>query len=113
MPSDTPLVDTLTSMTAASLEACDLDPRELMVARIAALIATAASPASYLLNAGAAVDSGITLEDVQGILIAVAPIAGTPRTLEGAANIAKALGFAVAVAEAELEAELEEEEADG
>jgi hypothetical protein len=50
---------------------------------------------------------GITLEDVQGVLIAVAPIIGTARSVTAAGNITRALGFAIAVLEAELEAELE------
>jgi hypothetical protein len=103
---DTPLLDTLAMMTAASLETCELEPREVMLARIAALAAVDAPPASYLLNAGAASDVGITLEDVQGVLIAVAPVIGSPRTVSAAGNIARALGFAIAVIEEELEAAL-------
>ena len=76
-----------------------------MLARIAALAAVGAPPASYLVNAGTAVDVGITLEDVQGVLIAVAPIVGTARVVSAAGNIARALGIAVAAIEAELEAE--------
>ena len=90
-----------------SIERCNLDAREMMLARIAALAAVDAPPASYLLNAGAASDVGITLDDVQGILVAVTPIVGTPRVMAAAGNITRALGFAIAVLEAELEAELE------
>ena len=42
MPEDTPVLDTLALMTAASVEACDLEDRELMLARIAALAAAGA-----------------------------------------------------------------------
>ena len=105
MSEDRPLLDTLAAMTLASIESCDLDPRELMLARIAALAAVGAPPASYLLNAGTAMDVGITLEDVQGVLIAVAPIIGTPRTVAAAGNVARALGFAIAAIDADLEAE--------
>jgi alkylhydroperoxidase/carboxymuconolactone decarboxylase family protein YurZ len=104
---DTPVLDTLADLTAASLEHCDLQPRELMLARIAALAAVDAPPVSYLLNAGAASEVGITLDDVQNVLVAVAPVIGTPRTMAAAANITRALGFAIAVVEAELEAQLE------
>ena len=100
---DTPVLDTLAAMTAVSIEECDLDPRELMLARIAALVAVDAPPVSYLLNAGTAAAVGITLEDVQGVLIAVAPVVGTARVMSAAGNITRALGFAIAVAEAELE----------
>ncbi len=107
MSDDTPLLDTLAAMTLASIEECNLEPRELMLVRIAALAAVGAPPASYLANAGTAVDVGITLEDVQGTLVAVAPIIGGPRSVEAAGNITRALGFAIAVIEAELEAELD------
>ena len=102
---DTPVLDTLAAMTAVSIEECDLDPRELMLARIAALVAVDAPPMSYLLNAGTAADVGITLEDVQGVLIAVAPVVGTPRVMSAAGNLTRALGFAILAAEAELEAD--------
>jgi hypothetical protein len=45
------------------------------------------------------------MEDVQDILIGVAPIVGTARVTAAAGNIARALGFAIAAVEAELEAE--------
>jgi hypothetical protein len=104
-PSDTPVLDTLAAMTAESVARCDLDANSLMAARIAALAAVDAPPGSYLMNLGPATDAGVTLEQVQGILVAVAPIIGTPRTVNAAANIASALGVAVMALEAELEAE--------
>ncbi len=109
MSDDSPLLDTLAMMTAASLETCDLEPRELMLVRIAALAAVDAPPVSYLANAGTASDVGVTLDDVEGVLVAVAPVIGSPRAVSAAGNIASALGFAVAVIDAELEAELDAE----
>jgi alkylhydroperoxidase/carboxymuconolactone decarboxylase family protein YurZ len=105
MTTETPVLDTIAEITVASLEHGNLDAREHMIARIAALAAVGAPAASYLTNAGAAVDVGITLEDVQGVLIAVAPIVGTPRVVSASVNIARALGFALELAEAELAAE--------
>jgi hypothetical protein len=109
---DMPVSDTLLVMTAASLENSDLSPRELMIARTAALVAVDAPAASYALNALPAADSGITLDDVEGILVAVAPIVGTARIVSATANIAEGLGFVIALADAELEEELEEAEAE-
>jgi len=63
---DTPVLDTLVDMTTAALEHNTLSPRELMLVRLAALIAVDAPPASYLLNAGPAADMGVTGDDVQG-----------------------------------------------
>jgi Carboxymuconolactone decarboxylase family len=109
MTEGTPVLDVLTAMTAVSVAGAELEPRELMLVRLAALTAVGAPPASYLLNAGTAADVGITLEDVQSVLIGVAPVVGAPRVVAAAGNITKALGFAVAVAEAEIEAELAEQ----
>ena len=53
-------------------------------------IAVDAPPASYLLNAGTAADVGITLSDVEGVLVAVAPVVGTPRVVGATGNIARA-----------------------
>ncbi len=102
MTASTPVLDTLAGITAASVEHNSLAPRELMLARIAALISVDAPPASYLINAGAAEDSGITADDVQGVMIAVAPVVGTARVVSAGGKILRALGFAIAVADAEL-----------
>ena len=108
--SDAPVQDTLAVMTAASLENSDLAPREFMIVRLAALVAVDASATSYALNVEAATDAGLTLEDVQDVLVAVAPIVGTSRVVSAAANIAEGLGLVIALAEAELEAELDAED---
>ena len=68
---DNPVLDTAAALTAISIDYCTLDPRELMLARLAALVAVDAPPLSYLLNIGAASENGMTLEDVQGVLVAV------------------------------------------
>ena len=47
---ETPVLDLLASMTADSLEVSSLDPRSLMLVRIAALAAVDAPTVSYLLN---------------------------------------------------------------
>ena len=99
MPDDTPVLDTLVDITAASLAHNSLPPRELMIARLAALIAVDAPPASYLANAEAAADSGVTADDVQAVMIAVAPVVGTVRVVSAGGKIVRALGFAIAVAD--------------
>jgi alkylhydroperoxidase/carboxymuconolactone decarboxylase family protein YurZ len=104
--SERPVLDALAAMTAESVARCELDANSLLAARIAALAAVDAPAASYLMHVGAAMDSGVTVKQVQNILIAVAPIIGTPRTLDAALNITEALGIVIAVLEEEeLEAE--------
>jgi alkylhydroperoxidase/carboxymuconolactone decarboxylase family protein YurZ len=107
VPSETPVLDTLVAMTAESVARCGLDANSLLAARIAALVAVDAPAASYLMHVGSAMDAGVTVEQIQNILIAVAPIVGTPRTLSAALNITEALGIAIVALEDELEAEEE------
>jgi alkylhydroperoxidase/carboxymuconolactone decarboxylase family protein YurZ len=76
-----------------------------MLARLAALIAVDAPPVSYFVNASAIEESGLSTEDIQGVMIAVAPVVGAPRVMAAGGHILRALGIAVAVAEAELAAE--------
>jgi len=110
MPDETPVLDTLADMTAASLARNSLEPRELMLVRLAALIAVDAAPVSYLLNAEAAEESGVTADDIQGVMIGVAPVVGSARVVSASGKILRALGLAIAVAEAEVaQAELAED----
>lgn len=104
--SETPILDLMAEMTAASVEATSLDDETLALVRIAALVAVDAPPASYLVNLGAASEIGIDEEQVKGVLAAVAPIVGTARVASAVGNIARALGFAMELAEL---AELAEE----
>jgi alkylhydroperoxidase/carboxymuconolactone decarboxylase family protein YurZ len=106
-----PVLDTLTDMTAASVEHNSLSPRDFILARVAALIAVDAPPVSWYANAGPIEEVGLTAEDVEGIMIAVAPVVGAPRVMAAGGHILRALGFAIAVAEAELEA-LEDDDDD-
>ena len=106
--SDTPVLDLLAAMTADSLEASTLDGRELMLVRLAALVAVNAPPASYLLNLGAASELDIGVDQVRGVLTAVAPIVGTARVVSATGNIVRALGFALETVEAEAEFEAED-----
>ena len=54
MSENRPLLDTVVEMTVASVTRTSLNDRELMIARVAALAAIDAQPASYLLNIEAA-----------------------------------------------------------
>jgi alkylhydroperoxidase/carboxymuconolactone decarboxylase family protein YurZ len=99
-----PVLEALVDINVASLARTELDPARLLLVRIAALAAVDAPPASYLMHVGPAVESGLRIEDVQDVLVAVAPIVGAPRVLKAAAAITEALGFAIAITEAAAEA---------
>ncbi len=107
MSDNAPVLETLTEMTAVSVEHNTLSPRDYLVARLAALIAVDAPPISWFATAAAVEESGLTLDDVQGIMIAVAPVVGGPRVMAAGGHILKALGFAIAVADADM-AEMDE-----
>jgi alkylhydroperoxidase/carboxymuconolactone decarboxylase family protein YurZ len=96
-------------MTADSIEATDLDERELMLVRFAALIASDAPPASYLLNIGAASDAGLDEQDARDVLAAIAPIVGTARTVSALSKITRALGLAIEIAELADQDEIDSE----
>ena len=98
---ETPVLDLLASMTADSIEASTLDPEKLMLVRIAALVAMDAPPVSYLYNLGAAGDVDVDVDDVRGVLAAIAPIVGTARVASATSKIVRALGIAIDLAELE------------
>lgn len=97
---ETPVLDLMKTMTKDSIEESSLGPKELVLVNIAALVASDAPPASYLLHLEAASELGIDANDVRGVLSAVAPIVGTPRVVRAAGEIYRALGIALAELEA-------------
>jgi len=109
--SDNPLLDTVVEMNAVSVANVDASMEALLLVRLAALVAVDAPPASYLVTFRAAEGTLLELEDARNVLVAVAPIVGTPKVVSAARNMAEALGFALAIDEALLEAELEDDEA--
>jgi phospholipid N-methyltransferase len=82
-------------------------PREIVAIelqpRLAAMIAMGAPPASYLFSAEAAAELGITADDIQGVMIGVAPVVGAPRVVAAGGNIMRALGFAIAVTDSDTQ----------
>ena len=96
---DTPVLDLLADMTAASLAASSLDPETLALVRVAALVALDAPPVSYILNLEAAADLGIDGDRVRGVLAAIAPIVGTARVASATGKIVEALAIEIEIAE--------------
>ncbi|MEV4642967.1 carboxymuconolactone decarboxylase family protein [Actinoplanes sp. NPDC049548] len=97
---EAPVLEALTDINAVSLSRTELDPATMLLVRIAALAAVNAPPASYLLHVGPAVESGVKLEEVQDVLVTIAPIVGAPRVLRAAGAITEALGVAIAITDA-------------
>lgn len=89
-----PVLETVFQMHLDTLANCSLDPRSYHLARLAALIAVDAPPASYMVNLSMAADDGVTVEDAQGVAVAIAPIVGAPRITAAAGHMLRALGLA-------------------
>ena len=102
MSADGPVLETLTDMTAASIDHNSLSPSEYLLARLAAMVAVDAPPISWYATAPAIEESGMTAEDIQGVMIAVAPVVGGPRVMAAGGHILRALGIAIAVTDAEM-----------
>ena len=96
---DRPVLETLTQMTVDTFERSGLDPSTYALVRIAALVALDAAPVSYLLNVGAAKELGVTMDDVRGVLVAVAPVVGTAKVVSAASKMVRALGLADSILE--------------
>jgi alkylhydroperoxidase/carboxymuconolactone decarboxylase family protein YurZ len=64
-----------------------LDEKTYFLVRLAALVAMDAAPVSYVINLGLAGEAGVTLEDVQNLLIAIAPVVGSARVAAAAGSV--------------------------
>jgi 4-carboxymuconolactone decarboxylase len=84
---DAPVLESLLAMNLNSLMASQLDEKTYFLVRLAALVAMDAAPVSYVINLGLAGEAGVTLEDVQNLLIAIAPVVGSARVAAAAGNV--------------------------
>jgi 4-carboxymuconolactone decarboxylase len=97
--SDSPILDLLTTMNLAGIEASTLDAQSLMLVRMAALVAVDAPPVSYMLNLQMAGDVDVDAAQVEGMLAAIAPIVGSARVASAAGKMVRALGLEISLAE--------------
>jgi alkylhydroperoxidase/carboxymuconolactone decarboxylase family protein YurZ len=103
---DSKVPGVLADMTAVSLAAADLDPATLMMVRLAALVAVGAPPLSYVLNLDTAEAVGVTKEQAEAVLVAVAPIVGTARIVAAASGLVEGMGLKVAFGQGDVPATL-------
>jgi hypothetical protein len=91
-------------MTIDTMETCNLDPRSYFLVRLSGLAAMDASPYSYLLNVAAAAEV-LEPDDLRGVLIALAPVIGSARTMSAAGNMMRAFaaGMQMEAAVADLD----------
>jgi len=98
---DETFIESVVAMQLENIEASGLDPKTHALARLGALIALDAAPASYQWNVGMAFAAGATVDEITGVLIAVAPTVGIAKVVSAAPELALAIGFDV---DASLEA---------
>lgn len=91
-------ISALLSEEQANITLAGIDERSHALARVAALIALDAAPASYMSAVQAGLDAGATYDEIVGTLIAVMPIVGIARVVAAAPNLALALGYDVSEA---------------
>ena len=94
---EAPVLEALLEINATALNRAELDPVTMLLVRIAALAAVDAHATSYLMHVGPAVQAGVKFEQVQDVLVTIAPIVGAPRVLSAAQNITDALGIVIAI----------------
>jgi len=94
---DSPVLEALVELNEW-LAGTELDPRSLLLSRIAALVAVDAPTSSYLLHVGPSLAARLTARDGEDVLVAVAPIVGAPRVASAAVEIAEALDLGISFA---------------
>lgn len=98
--SSSPLVRAIREITESSLRNTDLLNHDVLMVRLAILIALDAPGYSYLLNlAGGTGGAGLALsaEEVEAVLVAAAPLVGTARVVSAAERISEAVGYPISV----------------
>lgn len=94
-----PVLEQILRMTADGGQRSSLDAQTFFMVRIAALAATGAAPAAWRTNLMAATESGLSKDDVQGVLVAIAPVIGMARTMSAAGNALRGIGLETALSD--------------
>jgi 4-carboxymuconolactone decarboxylase len=99
--SDDRFVESVLGMGQDTIETSHLDAKTHALVRLAALLAVGAAQSSYNEAVERALAAGASLDEIVGLLIAVAPSVGLGRVVSAAPELGLALGYDV---EAALEA---------
>jgi 4-carboxymuconolactone decarboxylase len=100
--SDAEFVRSVLGMGQDTVEISRLDPKTHALVRLAALLAVDSGQSSYNATVEVALASGASVDEIVGILIAIAPAVGLGRVVAAAPELALALGYDV---ESALEAQ--------
>jgi alkylhydroperoxidase/carboxymuconolactone decarboxylase family protein YurZ len=92
---DERFVESVLGMELDTADASSLDPKTHALVRLAASVAGDAATCSYQSNVDLAMAAGASVDEIVGILIAVAPAVGLTRVVAAAPALALALGYDV------------------
>jgi alkylhydroperoxidase/carboxymuconolactone decarboxylase family protein YurZ len=81
------LMEGLVGLQVQNIESSGLDPKLHALVRLASLISVGAPPASYAWQLSLAREAGVSVDQIAGVLVAVAPTAGLPRVAAAAPAI--------------------------
>jgi hypothetical protein len=76
----------------------NLDPKTFALVRLASLITIDAAPPSYTWAVESAQESGATVDEIVGMLVALMPVIGVTRVVSAAPRLGLAVGYDVAEA---------------
>jgi alkylhydroperoxidase/carboxymuconolactone decarboxylase family protein YurZ len=80
-----------------------LDPKTAALIVVAAVVAFGASPACLRWSASRAVAAGASADEITGVLLAIAPVAGLGRVVGAVPGLATGLGYDVEAALEEID----------
>jgi 4-carboxymuconolactone decarboxylase len=83
-----PVLETLARMQVGAVERSNLDEETYVLVRLAALVATDAAPVSYLGHLAGDAEVGVSMDEILGTFVAIAPIVGSSRVLSAASRMA-------------------------
>jgi 4-carboxymuconolactone decarboxylase len=83
-----PALETLARMQVGAVERSNLDEETYVLVRLAALVATDAAPVSYLGHLAGDGEVGVSMDEILGTFVAIAPIVGSSRVLSAASRMA-------------------------
>jgi alkylhydroperoxidase/carboxymuconolactone decarboxylase family protein YurZ len=93
--SDDRFVASVLGMGQDTIRESGLDPKTHAMVKLAALVTVNAAPSSYIATAELALASGASVDEIVGILIAIAPTIGLGRAVAAAPDLGLALGYDV------------------
>lgn len=92
---DERFLDAIFASVRGNLEASQLDPKTHALVRLGALLALSATPASFQSDVDSALAAGVSVDEIVGVLIAVAPTIGSARAVAQVQALALAVGYDV------------------